>query len=114
MLSEKTVERVFQGCAKTPYADTLFRIVKALGGSLDDILAETKVVVGNEKLAVLQENVDVANAELDMLKLENKMLQDKLASLSSENDILRMKLEHKDEIIRLHNYYRELMGEAKK
>lgn len=108
MLSEKTVERIFAGSAKSPYVDTLDRIATALGSSLSEVLAETKAVVGTEKLAVLQENVDVANAELDMLKAENKVLQDKVVSLTAEIDLLRLKLEHKEEIISIHNYYNKI------
>jgi transcriptional regulator with XRE-family HTH domain len=110
MLSEKTVDRVFSGHAKTPYVDTLYRIVKALGGSLDDILAESKVVVGTEKLATLQDEVDITSAELDMLNAENKILQDKVVALTAEVDLLKMQLAHKEEIISIHNYYKKLLS----
>lgn len=113
MLSEKTVERIFSGNAKTPYADTLDRIAKAFGSSLDEVLADTKVVVGTEKLAVLQDAVDVTTAELDILKAENNILKDKVATLTAEIDLLRMKLEHKEEIISLHNYYKQLLSSNK-
>lgn len=109
-LPERTVNRIFSGDTDNPYVDTLHRIVAVLGGSLDDILADTKMVVGNKDLATLQENVDIATAELDMLKAENNILNDKVVSLTAENDLLRMKLEHKDEIIRLHNYYNKLLS----
>lgn len=108
MLSEKTVERIFAGSAKSPYVDTLDRIATALGSSLSEVLAETKAVVGTEKLAVLQESLDVANAELDMVKAENKVLRDKVVSLTAEIDLLRLKLEHKEEIISIHNYYNKI------
>ncbi len=105
MLSEKTVDRVFSGHAKTPYVDTLYRIVKALDGSLDDILAESKVVVGTEKLASLQDEVEITSAELDMLTAENNILKDKVVTLTAEIDLLKMQLAHKEEIISIHNYY---------
>lgn len=107
-LPEKTVDRIFSGRTSSPYADTLQRIVGVLGGSLDDILADTKVVVGTEKLADLQESVDVATAELDMLRAENTILKDKVACLAAEVDLLRMKLEHKEELLAVHNYYIKL------
>lgn len=110
MLSEKTVDRVFSGHAKTPYVDTLYRIVKALGGSLDDILAESKVVVGTEKLATLQDKVDITSAELDMLTAENNILKDKVVALTAEVDLLKMQLAHKEEIISIHNYYKKLLS----
>ena len=104
-LPERTVSRIFSGDTDNPYVDTLHRIVSVLGGSLDDILADTKGVGGTENLVTLKENVEIATAELDMIKAENIVLKDKVAVLTAENDLLKMKLEHKEEIIKLHNYY---------
>ena len=101
-LPERTVTRIFSGETDNPYVDTLHRIVTVLGGSLDDILADSKVVVGNTDLIRLQDNVDVLTAE-------NAMLKDKVATLTAENDMLKMKLECKEEIIALHNYYNKLI-----
>ena len=107
-LPERTVIRVFSGDTDNPYVDTLHRIVTVLGGSLDDILADTKVVLGDKNLATLQENVNVVTAERDLLKAENTILKDKVTALTAENDLLKLQLTHKDEIIALHNYYNKL------
>ena len=107
-LPERTVKRVFAGETDSPYADTLHRIVSAMGGSLDDILADTKVVVGNHTLASLQESVDKLTAERDMLAVELSLLKDKYTTLTAEVNLLNLKLAHKDEIIALHNYYNKL------
>lgn len=107
-LPERTVTRIFSGDTNNPYVDTLHRIVTFLGGSLDDILADTKVVVGDESLATLQENVDTVTAERDLIITENNILKDKVAALSAENELLKMQIMHKDEIIALHNYYNKL------
>ncbi len=107
-LPERTVTRIFSGDTENPYVDTLHRIVSVLGGSLDDILADTKVVVGTESLATLQENVVVVEAERDLIIAENAMLKEKVTALTSENELLKMQLMHKDEIIALHNYYNKL------
>ena len=107
-LPERTVSRIFSGDTDNPYVDTLHRIVSVLGGSLDDVLADSKSVVGNANLATLQADVDRLNSEVILLQAENKVLTDKNAVLTTENDMLRMKLEHKEEIISLHNYYNKL------
>ena len=107
-LPERTVSRIFSGDTDNPYVDTLHRIVTVLGGSLDDILADTKVVVGEENLVTLQENVEVVTAERDLIVAENAILKDKVVSLTAENDMLKRELKHKDEIIALHNYYNKL------
>lgn len=104
-LPEKTITRIFSGDTDSPYVDTLHRIVTALGGSLDDILADTKVVVGDRNLAALQNNVVAVTAERDLAAVENAALKDKVAALTAENELLRLKLAHKEEIIALHNYY---------
>lgn len=104
-LPERTVTRIFSGETPNPYADTLRRIVTVLDGSLDGIFADTKVVVGGSNLADLQAEVERLNSELTLANAENAVLQDKAAALAAENDILRLKLEHKEELLALHNYY---------
>ena len=111
-LPERTVTRIFSGDTDNPYVDTLHRIVTVLGGSLDDILTDTKVVVGDKNLAALQEALDASTAERDLILAErdlilaeNAALKAQVAALTSENELLRLKLAHKEEIIAIHNYY---------
>jgi transcriptional regulator with XRE-family HTH domain len=104
-LPERTIARIFAGDTNNPYVSTLDLIVKALGGSLDEIFSDTKVVVGNEKLATLQADLDIVKTESDILVAENTLLKDKVACLTAENDLLKRELEHKEEIINLHNFY---------
>ena len=107
-LPERTVNRILSGETDNPYVDTLHRIVTDLGGSLDDILADTKVVVADKSLAEVQEKSDIVTAEKDLLLAENTILKEKIAALTSENEMLKLKLMHKEEIIALHNYYNKL------
>lgn len=107
-LPERTVVRIFSGDTDNPYVDTLHRIVSVLGGSLDDILADTKVVVSNTNLVALQEERDQLLNNFAQLQAENVMLKDKVVTLEAENDRLRLTLAHKEEIISLHNYYNKL------
>lgn len=107
-LPERTVNRIFSGDTDNPYVDTLRHIVAALGGSLDDIFSESKVVVANTDLIALQEEYDKLSNDSNILQAENAMLKDKVATLEAENDRLRLMLAHKEEIISLHNYYNKL------
>lgn len=123
-LPERTVIRIFAGDTDNPYVDTLRRIVAVLGGSLDDLFAESKIVVASQDLVAAQEEVNRLNQELERLNqeierlnteialwtTENTIIKDKNVTLSSEVDLLRLKLEHKEEIIALHNYYKSLMS----
>ena len=104
-LPERTVTRIFSGDTENPYMDTLRRIVAVLGGSLDDLFAESKMRVADTNLIALQ-------AEYASLQAENVTLKDKLVTLEADLDRLRLTLAHKekilslqDEIIRLHKTY---------
>ncbi len=104
-LPERTINRIFSGDTDNPYVDTLHRIVTVLGGSLDDILANSKAVVATESLVELKENVDVAEAQLDLIAVENEILKTKNTALSTEIELLKNELAHKDELLALHKYY---------
>ena len=110
-LPERTVNRIFSGDTDNPYVDTLHRIVTVLGGSLDDILADTKMVVGDKTLVTLQEQVETVTAERDLLLAKNAILQETVTTLTSENELLKMKLMHKEELLALHNYYNKIKSE---
>ena len=107
-LPERTVIRIFSGDTDNPYVDTLHRIVTVLGGSLDDILADTKVVVATESLVEVKENANIVEAERDLITAENAILKDKVTALTAELDMVKMQLKHKEELLALHNYYNKL------
>ena len=114
-LPEKTVTRILSGHTANPYIDTLDRLAVALGCSIGDILAGTKAVVGDTNLSALQNNVTTLTdenatllAEKDLLVAEIAILKDKVTALTAENELMKMQLMHKDEIIALHNYYNKL------
>ena len=95
-LPERTVSRIFAGESDHPYADTLDRIVKALGYDLGHIFADTEVIVASPKLVEIKDTVDVVEAERDLITAENAILKDKIAALSAENEMLKMQLKHKE------------------
>jgi transcriptional regulator with XRE-family HTH domain len=105
-LPERTVNRIFSGETDHPYADTLDIIVKALGSDLGDIFADTKVIVATDELVEIQQSVKVVEAQRDLTIVTNDMLEAKVATLTTEIELLKKELAHKDEIIALHNYYK--------
>ena len=107
-LPERTVCRIFGGETDHPYADTLDLIVKALGYDLGDIFADTGVIVATDDLVEIKESVNVVEAERDLTLVENEMLKTKVAAMTTEIELLKKELQHKDEIIALHNYYNKL------
>lgn len=105
-MSPKTLERIFAGETDRPYMDTLYAIVSALGGSLDDLFAEGKARLASDDLIAVQNEVARLTAENGLINTENTILKNQVAAQAAELDLLRLKLEHKEEIIALHNYYR--------
>lgn len=105
---ESTVKRIFSGKCE-PLASTLFRIVKAFGASLDDVLADTNVVLSPKTLAEVTKNAEVVEAERDLVLAELEMLRAKTVAQEAEIQLLKERLQHKDEIIALHNYYNKLI-----
>ncbi len=108
LLPERTVKRIFSGDTDDPRADTIRRIVAVLGGSLDDIFAESGAVIVSKDLATLQAENDSMRVELDLLQAKVGVLQDLNTSLTAENSMLRNELKHKEEMLALHNYYNKL------
>jgi transcriptional regulator with XRE-family HTH domain len=105
-IPESTIKRIFSGDTIDPYVTTIHRIVIALGGSLDHILADTNAVLSTESLVEVKENAVAVEAERDLIVVENEMLKTKIAALTMENEMLKKDIAHKDEIIALHNYYK--------
>jgi transcriptional regulator with XRE-family HTH domain len=105
-LPERTVNRIFSGDTDNPYVDTIHRIVTVLGGSLDDILTDSKVVVATESVVELKENVEAISAQSDYIAVQNDMLKAKVTALTTELELLKKELAHKEELLALHNYYK--------
>ena len=105
-IPESTIKRIFSGDTTDPYVTTIHRIVIALGGSLDHILADTNAVLSTENLVEVKETVGVVEAERDLILVENDMLKAKVTALTTENELLKKELAHKDELLALHNYYK--------
>ena len=103
-LSEKTVMRVksSKNCSDSLYVSTLFQFATALNCDLKDILVDTNAVIGTEKMATLQENVVVIDAERELLIAENKTLTKEVDDLKNQIKLLEKDILHKDEIIAIH------------
>lgn len=105
-IPEGTIKRIFSGDTIDPYVSTIHRIVIALGGSLDHILADTNAVLAPESVAEAKEIADVAEAEREIIAVENERLKAQNLALTTENELLKKELAHKEELLALHNYYK--------
>lgn len=104
-LPEVTVNRIFSGDTDHPRIDTLALIVEAMGGKMRDIFADTNVIVATETLAEVKESAEVVEAEKEVTDSKNAMLEAKVTALEMENALLKKELQHKDELLAVHNYY---------
>ena len=100
-IPESTIKRIFSGATNDPSVSTIHRIVLALGGSLDYVLADTNVVLSPKSLVEVQKNADIAEAELEMLRA-------KTAKQEAEILLLQERLKHKEEILSLINYFAKI------
>ena len=96
---ESTVKNIFSGKCE-PLASTLYRIVTAMNGSLDDVLADTNIVLSPKTLVEVQKNAEAIEAELETLRK-------KVSAQETEILLLQKELKHKDEIFEIIKYFAE-------
>lgn len=118
LLPEVTINRILQGKTGAPRIDTVLNLGEAVGLSAPELFAEATSYLWDKNLATLQEELDQANAALSALQAEfaslseeNTNLKVNNVTIQAENDLLKMKLAHKEEIIDLHRYYRTFIDE---
>ena len=104
-LAESTVTRMFAEGESMPLASNLYRAVKAMNGSLDDILSDSCAFVAPPSIVEVKETANVVEAEMELVLANNKALEAKVAALEIENELLKKELLHKDELLAVHNYY---------
>ena len=97
-----TINRIKAG----DYSDCKYSTMKSLlitliGGTTDEFSCTEQVTRELQQVEQLEQQT----AKLSAVEAENEKLK-------AENDLLRLKLEHKEEIIALHNYY--IKGKLKK
>lgn len=100
-MPEKTVARILTGKTQAPYVDTVIILGASVGLSSRDIFSEAGVVVGDQDLMALQTEVARLTAEVAQAQADAAVLKAEVAALTAENDLLRLKLDHKDEVINL-------------
>ncbi len=107
-LPQRTISRILSGETATPRIDTIIELGAVVGLSPQEIFADTNVMIATETLAEVKETAEVAEAERDLIQAELEMLRAKTAAQETEIALLKERLQHKDEIIALHNYYIKL------
>ena len=104
-LPESTVTRMFSGEMGMPLASNLYRVVRAMGGSLDDILSDTYMFVAPPDIIDAKKNADIVEAERAMTLAENEMLKAQNAALTAENERLKLEIKHKSDLLAVFEYF---------
>lgn len=107
-LPEKTITRILSGTTANPTIDNILGIVLALDGSLDiifEIFMGTQAVLGDETLVKLQQECDALKEEFTRVSQELSASLTTITDLNLQIKLLEKEIEHKNEIISLHNFY---------
>jgi hypothetical protein len=89
---ERTVTRIFSRDTDNPYIDTVVKIIKyGLEGSVEEVFADTKQVVGDDALVKSQDEAEIVSATNDLLSVENDVLKKKVEALSTELELTKKK-----------------------
>lgn len=107
-LPERTLNRIFSGETDHPRVDTINIIASAIGCTLNEIFADTNVVVATEQLVEVKETVEVVEAEKDLALAELEMLRTKTTAQEMEIQLLKKELQHKDELLAVYNYFTKI------
>ncbi len=104
-VSEKSVSRVFNGDAKNPGLVFVSQIIGVLGGSTSVILGEAGAVIASPETLNLQAEHEALKAQYNYILTENDVMATKNAALTAEVELLKKELQHKEELLAVHNYY---------
>ena len=107
-LPEQTITRILSGKTATPRIDTVIELGASVGLSPQELFADTNVVVATETLAEVKEVAEVVEAERDLVLAELEILRAKTAAQETEIMLLKERLQHKEELLAVHNYYLKL------
>ena len=99
-MTEKSVTRILSGKTQSPYVDNVIIIGAAVGLTPRELFSETGLVVGDQDLAILQAEVERLTNELAELNENTEELKRKVSKLTVENELLRLKLDHKEELVK--------------
>ena len=109
-LPERTITRILSGETPNPRIDTIIELGAAVGLTPQELFADTNIVAATKSIVEIQENANVVEAERNLTIAENEMLKAKVAALTTEIELLKKELQHKDELLALHNYYKSVIS----
>lgn len=110
--TEQTIKRILASKTETPRIDTVLDMGAAVGLTPEELFSETTSVLGDKSFLELKDELNKIKYELETMQTQYTSLSVELTdekmrnvSLQAEIDMLKIKLEFKDEIIAIHDRY---------
>ena len=107
-LPEETIHRVLSGKTADPGVSTVLDIAESVGLKPYEAFMDATLATEFKAFLELKSMSEETEAERIRIVAENESLKATNAGLIDRIRVLEMKLEHKEEIIALHNYYNKL------
>ena len=109
-LSEKTISRMLESREYHASIEVLESVAPVLGVTMQELFCDTdSVVVSREMIDVIEE-AKTAIEQNKQYAEEIEALKERVFALTNENISLRLTLEHKDEIIKIHEEYKSILN----
>lgn len=106
-IPEETITRILKGKTEFPRIDTVLELGQAVGLSPWQLFEETTSVLGNINITKQQEEIDELNAR-------NKLLEAEVSALTTELEVLKKEVKHKEELLALHDLYQNYIKQITK
>lgn len=107
-LPEETISRVLSGKTADPGIKTVLDLAESVGLKPYEVFMDATLAAEFKAFLELKSSSEETEAERIRIIAENENLKATNAGLVDRIRVLEMKLEHKEEIIALHNYYNNL------
>lgn len=112
-LSEETISRFLSGKTADPGTETFVDIAGTVGLKPYEAFMDATLAAEFKAFLELKSRSEESEAERIRIIAENENLKETNTGLADRIRVLEMLLAHKDEIIGLHNTYRELLYNKK-
>lgn len=107
-LPEETISRVLSGKTADPGISTVLDLGETVGLKPYEIFMDATLATEFKAFLELKSRNEETEAERIRIVAENESLKATNAGLVDRIRVLEMKLEHKEELLALHNYYNKL------
>ena len=114
-LPERTIVRILTKETENPRIDTIIDLGASVGLTPSELFADDTIVEAAETIVEVKETLveaqkaaEVIEAQKDIVTAELEMLRAKTAAQDVEIALLKAKLQHKEELLAVYNYFTKI------